>query len=159
MAFAAHDGAHQQRDRDRHRDRKRRPRAAFEDLHHRKAHRRDRDCHREEDRQLATEPAAPPSSFVAIAARERPPSGRSPTGHKVMHRPASVTPTKIHSRPGRKPNCAASTGTNQRPSSGDGREVMAEQHPATASVRSPCHRFYRGRECCGRDLKRRSWLQ
>ena len=82
---------------------------------------------------IATMPATPATGFTssfAIWPSDLP--SRRIDAHRMTKSctaPPSTTPTISQIVPGRKPNCAASVGPDQRAGAGDGREVVAEEHP------------------------------
>ena len=85
-------------------------------------------------------PATGPISVRAMSASERPP--RRTEAHSEMKSwtaPARQTPPTIHSRPGRVAELRREHRADQRAGAGDGREMVAEEHPP-ASSDSSCAR-------------------
>ena len=126
-----HPDAHQERDRDGRGDREQSPGTVAQRVDDDQAEHGEEDDHDREDRDHRRRTGERADLVLAPSGRATCRRGASTRQRitKSCTAPPKITPAISHIVPGRKPNCAASVGTDQRPGAGDRREVMAVEHP------------------------------
>ena len=125
-----HPEAHEQGDRYRARDGEKAPWAVAQRVDNHEREHGEQDDHDRKIAIIAARPATGLTSSFAICPRDFP--SRRTEAHRIKKSctaPPSTTPAMSHKVPGRNPNCAARGWTDQWASAGDGRKVVAEEHP------------------------------